>query len=124
MNKPRWQEERGDLCQWPRCNVEGGAHYQHKATKWIDPEDGVWLCDEHLRAMSEALWPELELPFELGTKIHLAAFEDYPREAVYAVDWYVQGGEIQLLVGDSPETSPDDCQEVALSMVEEGRAVS
>jgi len=122
MNKPRWQEARDDLCQWPRCNAEGGAHYSHKATKWIDPEDGVWLCDAHQREMSEALWPEQTIPFELHTLIHIAAFEDYPREAVYANDWYIGGEGIVLLVGESPETNPDDCQEVPLYMIEEAQA--
>lgn len=120
MNKPRWQVERGDLCQWPRCNKEGGAHYALGATKWIDVDDGVWLCDGHLREMGEALWPELKLPFELHTLIHIAAFEDYPREAVYANDWYVNGEGIILLVGDTPETNPEDCQEVPLRLIETG----
>ena len=70
--------------------------------------------------MSEELWPEQSIPFKLHTQVvHIAAMDDWPREAVYIHDWYLSGAEITLLVDSEDDTDPQDCQEVPLHMIEE-----
>jgi hypothetical protein len=118
MRKPNWKAENGDECQWPKCSHEGTIHFAAGSNRWV--VDGVWVCDKHLRTMSEELWPDLNLPFTLHTEqVHIAAFEDYPREAVYIHDWYKSEEGIVLLVGEEQDTPTDDCQEVMLDMIEE-----
>ena len=119
MNKPRWQDVRDDLCQWPRCRCEGEIHYTQEATKWIDREDGVWLCEEHVNKMTKELFPEPLPGVKMGSLVWIAAMEDWPREQVYVRDWFLVGAKISLLVSDDMECELDDCQEIDLEMLEE-----
>jgi hypothetical protein len=123
MKKPRWQEPNGGGCQWPRCRDEGSVHYSRGATKWIDPEDGVDLCDKHQAQMSEELFPAPVMPHEVGSQVWLAEMEDWPREQVWVRDWAVSGvGNIVVYVSDEPDTPLDDCQEIDLEMIEDETA--
>lgn len=118
MNKPNWRPEVDDACQWPRCKSIGTVHYSKGATKWITPEFGVWLCDEHQRVMSEELFPGPGTPVEIGTQVWLAASEDWPREQVWVRDWIFIDSRVVILVGEDEDTPLDDCEEVDLEMVE------
>lgn len=108
MKKPNWSEPNDDQCQWPRCRQEGTVHYSHGATKWIDPPEGVELCDAHQKQMSEALFPDPVGP-EVGAKLWLKATEDYPREEVEVLDWWYDGEVIvQTADGEVPFSEFED----------------
>ena len=118
MNKPTWRDAHGGYCQWPYCVETGEAHYEYKATEWIDKRAGVDLCDEHQAEMTKALGSPEPVGPKIGERVWLAAMEDWPREQVYVRDWLFLDGRVVVLVSDDPDEELDDCQEADLEMIE------
>ena len=117
MRKPNWTEPRGSACQWPRCKLDGEVKFSHGATKWIDREDGVHLCDDHHATMSAELFPDPVGP-EVGSTVTLKATDDYPAEKVVVLDWWENLG-VKLLVDDGSGTPAEvpysECEEHSTS---------